>query len=220
MNKLATLIWILLLILPVTYAATISGTIYDYSLNKVSDATVEINTQPKQIMIASESTYTFNVPVGQYIIKATQKQDNFIIASVEENLTVIDDGSYNMDLILFPNLDNELFDEPVVDVEEINEKKQPYSLIVGIVIAFLIVIGIVKSLLNKKTSPAKSEIDGDDLSKVLAIIKKEGGRTTQKEIRKQIPLSEGKISLIISQLEHEEKIQKIKKGRGNILVLK
>ena len=59
-----------------------------------------------------------------------------------------------------------------------------------------------------------------DLNDVIDIIKKEGGRTTQKDIRKQIPLSEAKISLMIAELEHKGVIEKIKKGRGNIIILK
>ena len=61
----------------------------------------------------------------------------------------------------------------------------------------------------------KYDIDG-----VIEIIRKEGGRTTQKDIRKMIPLSEAKISLMISELEAKGVVQKIKKGRGNIIVLK
>ena len=62
----------------------------------------------------------------------------------------------------------------------------------------------------------------DDLSEedFLEIIKKEGGRTTQKDIRKEIPLSEAKTSLMIAELEHKGIIEKIKKGRGNIIILK
>jgi len=51
------------------------------------------------------------------------------------------------------------------------------------------------------------------------IIKKEDGRTTQKEIRKQLPLSEAKVSLIITELEEKGVVKKIKKGRGNVIIL-
>ncbi|HII71494.1 TPA: hypothetical protein HA265_01940 [Candidatus Woesearchaeota archaeon] len=54
---------------------------------------------------------------------------------------------------------------------------------------------------------------------ILDILKKEGGRSTQKEIRKYIPLSEAKISLMIAELESQGKIKKVKKGRGNIIIL-
>ena len=60
----------------------------------------------------------------------------------------------------------------------------------------------------------------NDLNQIIKIIKDEGGRATQKEIRKKIPLSEAKISLMIAELEHEGKVKKIKKGRGNIIILK
>ena len=54
---------------------------------------------------------------------------------------------------------------------------------------------------------------------VLKAIKDEGGRSTQKDIRRRIPLSEAKVSLMISELESQGKIKKIKKGRGNIIIL-
>ncbi|MBW2971934.1 hypothetical protein KY359_02760 [Candidatus Woesearchaeota archaeon] len=74
---------------------------------------------------------------------------------------------------------------------------------------------------KKQGKKTKHEaLDDADLNKVIEIIKREGGRTTQKELRKHIPLSEAKISLMISELEHKKIIQKVKKGRGNILILK
>lgn len=59
-----------------------------------------------------------------------------------------------------------------------------------------------------------------ELQEVVSFIKKEGGRATQKEIRKEFPLSEGKVSLMISDLEEKGVVKRIKKGRGNIVVLK
>ncbi len=60
----------------------------------------------------------------------------------------------------------------------------------------------------------------NDAKKVMDFIKSREGRCTQLEIREKFPSSEAKISLIISELEHKGKIQKIKKGRGNIIILK
>ena len=65
-------------------------------------------------------------------------------------------------------------------------------------------------------SKPESQLD-EYATSVMQIIKKEK-RTTQKELRKEIPLSEAKISLIVSDLEDKGKIRKIKKGRGNILI--
>ena len=70
---------------------------------------------------------------------------------------------------------------------------------------------------EKETSSFSYE---DDITKqIIHIIKEEGGRTTQKLIRKKIPLSEAKISLAITELVANGKIKKIKKGRGNIIIL-
>lgn len=60
----------------------------------------------------------------------------------------------------------------------------------------------------------------EELQQVVDIIQKQGGRVTQKEIRKEIPMSEAKISLMITELEDKGVVNRIKKGRGNIIVLK
>ena len=81
------------------------------------------------------------------------------------------------------------------------------------------VVFIIFHIRNKKKK-TEEKYEDVDLEKIIKIIKQEGGRTTQKEIRKEIPLSEAKISLMIAELEHKGIIEKIKKGRGNIIILK
>lgn len=215
-------------------AATIHGTVYDLSLRKVSNGRIEINTSPKQFMIAQNGSYSFNVPNGRYTIKAQLMQKNTVIASVQENITIAQDGSYVLDLILFPDVE-EGVEEVDIDVNEnVVETKNNKLVIIGIILfAIVLVIGYYYS---KKIKPKKEtikeeikseqkeekpkEIEGNDLGQIIEIIKKEGGRTTQKEIRKQVPLSEAKISLMIAELEHKGIIEKIKKGRGNVIILK
>ena len=59
-----------------------------------------------------------------------------------------------------------------------------------------------------------------DLKEILTIIKKAGGRITQKDLRQKLNCSEAKASLMIADLQRRGLIDKFKKGRGNILVLK
>ncbi len=66
----------------------------------------------------------------------------------------------------------------------------------------------------------ENKFSQESIIEVLAFVMSEDGQTTQKEIRKRFPLSEAKISLMISELEAEGHIEKIKKGRGNIILLK
>jgi uncharacterized membrane protein len=60
----------------------------------------------------------------------------------------------------------------------------------------------------------------ESLDGIIKIIKENGGRVTQKDIRKRISLSEAKISLMITELEHKGIVERIKKGRGNIIILR
>ncbi len=58
-----------------------------------------------------------------------------------------------------------------------------------------------------------------DLQEILDILKSQGGRMTQKDMRKRLKYSEGKVSLMLLDLEKRGKIRKFKKGRGNVLFL-
>ncbi|WP_048085772.1 helix-turn-helix transcriptional regulator [Archaeoglobus veneficus] len=60
----------------------------------------------------------------------------------------------------------------------------------------------------------------DDLVEVIEVLRKEGGRLTQKELRKRLGYSEAKMSLIVADLERRGIIEKVKKGRGNIIFLR
>lgn len=58
-----------------------------------------------------------------------------------------------------------------------------------------------------------------DCREVLGIIEKNGGRITQLDLRKALPYSEAKVSLIVSDLESRGILKKVKKGRGNVLII-
>ena len=215
------ILFLMLLLFPnIVFSATIYGTIYDLSLDKANDVRIEINTEPKQFYISKNGSYAFNVPNGAYSIEAKQLVGNLLIASTSENITIRDDGSYVLDLILFPSLDDDLeTDINIIDLEE----KRKINLKIVIVIALIFVFAIIAFYIGrkkKKLTKKEEKQEDSDLEQIIKILKQEGGRTTQKEIRKHIPLSEAKISLMIAELEHKGKIEKIKKGRGNILILK
>lgn len=56
---------------------------------------------------------------------------------------------------------------------------------------------------------------------VVEVLGRSGNRLTQKELREKITgIGEAKISLIVSELEEMGIVKKIKRGRGNIIVLK
>ena len=232
MGKIKILIFLLgaLLLVNSVNAATIYGTIYDFSLKKVNNARVEIDTSPRQMIVAQNGTYSFNVPNGEYTIIARLMQKSSVIASVQENITIKQEGSYILDLILFPDVE-EGVEAPgiIVNGDVVDGKNNNNNFILSVIFLVLIVLGLIFGIIYYKKSRKKDGVvneekteksEDSDLDNLIKIIKQEGGRTTQKDIRKQIPLSEAKISLMIAELEHKGIIEKIKKGRGNIIILK
>lgn len=209
-----------LIIANIAAAATIQGTVYDLSLNQVDKSIVEVDSIPQQRFVAIEGKYSFNLPKGYYTITASANGE-----IAKENITIADEGTYNLDLFLFPSLDEDITQDISIDVldEGINQTIY-YIIIVATLLLTLAFIAykfkhkiLKKEILEKREEPSENMID--DKIRIINIIKRHGNRTTQKEIRKEIPLSEAKVSLIIAELEHESRIKKIKKGRGNIIIL-
>ncbi len=218
--RVVILLLMLLLLIPVAFSATIYGTIYDLSLNKADNVKVEVNTEPRQFYVSKNGSYAFNVPIGNYNVKAEQHIGNLLVSSVTENITIKDNWVYVLDLILFPKIEEEL--ENDIEVIQIPERRFDFLpvIILLLSVAFLIYFFKRKKAVKKEVEKEYKDIKAEsDLDEVIRIIKEEGGRATQKDIRKKIPLSEAKISLMIAQLESEGKIRKIKKGRGNIIIL-
>lgn len=213
---------LILLLLPVlalnTQGALIHGSVYDLELNTLSQAIIEVDTTPKQVMVSRNGSYEFIVAPGKYNIIA--KHTNLELLTKEE-ITVKEEGSYVLDLILFPDLglEEELLTETLV-IEEYDEPSPIPTIAIIIILTLIIGVGI---WYWKKKSPVETPKEEKktkyDLKEILDFVKKEGGRTTQKELRKAIPYSEAKISLMIAELESQGKIKRIKKGRGNILIL-
>ena len=72
----------------------------------------------------------------------------------------------------------------------------------------------------KTPTPEKKLPLPADLQEVIDIIRGQGGRITQKNLRSRLKYSEGKVSLMLADLEKRELIEKFKKGRGNIVILR
>ena len=69
-------------------------------------------------------------------------------------------------------------------------------------------------------TPEKKHPLPADLQEVMDIIRGHGGRITQKNLRSRLKYSEGKVSLMLADLEKRELIEKFKRGRGNIVILR
>jgi len=195
-------------------------------LEERNNTVVTIDSTPPQTIVSKDGDYQFELGIGKYEIEAIYT-DGQLIEKTTELVEIKKEGDFVLDLILFPSFEEEeeLFQQTEEEVADLQE----FSIInlimfIVVIIGFGIIIYLVIKY-SKQLQEVSKEVKGhkdipDETKKVIAFIKKQGGRTTQKEIRKNFPSSEAKISLIISELEEEGIVKKIKKGRGNIIILK
>jgi uncharacterized membrane protein len=288
--------------------ATVHGVAYEWSTFEPLDNTlVEVNSTPVQSMVAKSGVYSFDLPSGTYLIKAKYYQNYALTHYGEELITVSDEGSYVVDMLLLPSYTNTGLDAVVVSPGNTGQDTAVSSsgdgsgILIGASLTLILVLLILFYQVRYKSErspvvshpkgagslaadpvvlepavfePVKAEhhttalIKADheisevqlqivssqeedgvsdispehvlipelnisdrkatelssgpvpaDLQEILDILRSQGGRITQKDMRKRLRYSEGKVSLMLLDLEKRGKIQKFKKGRGNILFL-
>ncbi|MDK2795179.1 MAG: hypothetical protein PWQ22_111 [Archaeoglobaceae archaeon] len=208
--KPAIFLLVLIFVSTTAIADEIHGKVYRWDTLEPVKAVVSIKNGIEQKMVAENGSYSFEVEPGEYTIIA-RSGNLFAI----ENVTV--KGRVTFDIIIFPEL--EIVEPPEMpEIEELSEEDYSW-LAVGLSLTGILVIFALKRKFRTEKSE-EIEVLPEDLRKVLELIKAEGGRITQKELRRKLGFSEAKLSLIIADLERRGLIEKVKKGRGNIIFLK
>lgn len=304
------------LIMTAGASATIHGVVYEWNtFQAMENVIVSVNSTPVQSMVCKYGTYSFELPLGSYKIIANYYEDNNLIYYGEGLVNITDEGSYVLDMLLFPvysqstsftNLSSSMNVSSSANVSylsSLNESMDARNVTAGQSIStsvntFLLIVLILLVLFiwlrhptNRKNTPhferhhaAKQEkvkekvaltpgtvvfsapaemievmaedsdalepgelyepYDPDelmvtepdnlgpatsddiprgpmpaDLQEILDIISSQGGRMTQKDLRGKLKYSEGKVSLMLFDLEKRGMIQKFKRGRGNVIIL-
>ncbi len=242
------IVLVIVLLSPLALSATLKGSIYNTKLELETDTLITINTQPEQKYLSKDGNYQFEVSPGKYTLTAQKidEETSEEVEMVKEGEYVLDlflIGGLGEEDDLWNDVEQELDTDVVMDTES---SSWTYWLVgIGVL---LVVVGVVlwwfKKGKKKLTHTVKKEVKEEKIIEVkeaktpielkqelaaepgyldetIAIIKRYGGRIYQKELRKEmLHLSESKISLILTELEHKGKIEKIKKGRGNAIILK
>ena len=247
MKKYFLFVFFLMLFSGFVSGALIRGTVYDMSLDKKSDVIVTVDSSPKQAIIAEDGNYEFSLPIGNYTIKADYYENQVLYSSSRESILIENDkGFYKLDIVLLPVIEGEVSN----NVKEEKEDHTLEIILVLVLVIVLIIVGYliyrkkskdvvlystvnqvpvsvnyeteakVEEKVEEKVEKEEKSYHSELVEKVLEFIKNQGGSTTRKEIRKNFTSSEAKISLVITELVDTDKIKKIKKGRGNVIVLK
>ena len=200
-------------------AAVIEGNSFDGNFTPLQNVIVEIQTHPKQIYVAKDGYYRFDLTDGRYPLMAFHDENGTVYFTQREVLAS-GASTYKVDLIL-----DQVFNGTLPDVNGggfnfLTFLKNNFIFVLAF-LGIIIFVGagffVVTIMKNRPKAPEMAP----ELANVLDFVKKQGGRTTQKDLRQYIgTLSEAKISLMVAELEVKGFLEKIKKGRGNIIVLK
>ncbi len=222
-------------------AARVYGTIYEWSdLEKpLKNVIIEVEQNSTRVHynISNDGSYYFEVLPGNYTIKAKYYNNNLLEFIGEENVHIDDvEESRNLDLLLVPPTDSGI--ESLGDINlsgEMDPREPDYSFYLPLFIVIILIGSVILFFLKKKkrmqlletNEPAPVEKTDwqsterelpDDLKELYKLILEKGGRTTQKDLRKEVRYGEAKVSLMVADLESRGLIKKIKKGRSNIII--
>lgn len=238
--------------------ALVYGSVYDANLELLDKAIVSINSTPRQLTVAANGSYSFQVKPGMYLLKAEYRAGGRAHSASEEIVIEEATGEYEIDLIILSyaapleekELEELMQSFPKESEALITQPTQPskpqeiegaallvvfLALVALLALVFLFLGGkrrqrtgkVVAKMIRKLEKTRKTGGAGRageviltrEQKELLKKIVESGGRVTQRELRKQVPYSEAKVSLDLDVLEAQGFVKKFKKGRGNIIVL-
>ncbi len=232
MNRILIILILLSLVIFPVNSATLHGTIYSWkSFEPLKNCIVTLNSTPIQKIVAVNGSYSFTVSPGKYKIEVICY--NYPNLYATELVEINKNGTFRLDILAQPSLEELNVSVPEINFsidegvkEKPNQKPEmsgwdlPYILIPSLLILIAGIASLMYILKKREKSEITEEILPEDLNEIIEIIRKEGGRITQKELRKRTGYSDAKISLMIADLEKRGIVEKVKKGRGNIIFLK
>lgn len=229
-RRLIAVILLITCLASIAGAATVRGSIYawsDFDM-PLKNVIVEVNSTPAQSKVATDGSYSFELPQGNYLIKARYYDNNVLEYAAEEEIRIDREGNFTIDLLLFPPTEPEYEFPGEINLADIKEEEKLNNYYILLLLFLFSAILIFYRIKKKKTAvdepvilatpETKSKELPDDLQEIYNLILKKSGRTTQKELRKELKYSEAKVSLMIADLEDRGLIKKIKKGRANIII--
>ncbi len=230
----------------IVHGATVSGTVYDgLTLEPQGNSVLTINTSPMQTKVSKDGTYVFTAENGAYILDAEYRENGVVTLRAQRTILIDKEGDYTIDIILLPDVGVVPADPLPGEENELSifdQLMQPalwWSVLIVILAAAGYSIWNVQRNTHRAKKTTKTEeklseeknenkvVEEEKMSReldqyaveVINHMKRGGNRLTQKELRGMMNIGEAKVSLVVSELEEEKIIKKIKRGRGNILVL-
>ncbi len=246
MKTLPLLAATLLLLLPAS-AVTLHGTVLDSGLESV-EAIVEI-TSPRQVAAAANGSYSFEVSANKnYSLTARTTSEPALQETIQLEVGD-GDVRFDIVLLSPAGLEQGVVEVVNETADLSQNASLPESiplvwmLAIAAAIAAMLVIAFLFS--RQKTPPSEEwkeqkqiqmqtempEAQGEKpkteaqlemnefKQKILSLLSEKGGAAEQKELRRELPWSEARVSIELTELEKMGLIKKLKKGRANLVKL-
>jgi uncharacterized membrane protein len=213
----------------VSHAATLSGSIYSMdSFDAVQGVLVKAEGASTYQVFSSDGTYSMEVAPGAYNISAYYYENGTLTGYAEDGIVVGAEGA-SYDIVLFsPDEFEGVEGFGFADVDEnIPEGREDDGALLagGLVLLIAVVVVAAYLLLGRKKGaekPLKVEKEkklDEEEKEVIEILKGSEGMRNQKELRDILKCTDTKISLLISSLEAQGYVKRIRRGRENIVKL-
>jgi len=196
MNK-AIYLLVLIIILPAVHPSVIHGKVYDKDYTLMPKAKVFIDTVPIQILVTENGSYSFEVKEGKYTLSATYMDELY----TWEKVVIEENRSVKIDMVMEPR------------------KMLLWPWIIGGLLLCVLLLLLLKP--KKRRGGQRRVVDmREDLKSLVSYLIKNDGRASQTDITKELYLSKAKVSMMITELEDKGMVKRIKRGRGNIIILR
>ena len=116
MNRKILYLFILLLFVNIVQGATIRGSVYSFDLEERNNTIISVNSEPLQTIVSKDGTYSFDLDLGSYVIGASYYDEGGLKETTKESIEIKKQGTFILDLILFPYLGDE--EELLEDIDE------------------------------------------------------------------------------------------------------
>ncbi|HNT60658.1 MAG TPA: hypothetical protein PKJ97_01630, partial [Candidatus Bilamarchaeaceae archaeon] len=221
--------WALFALLAALHAANLSGSIYSMdSFDAVQGVVVKAEGASTYQAFSTDGTYAMDIPAGEYTVKAFYYPEGKLGGYAEDRI-MLGEGGASYDFVLFAPDEFEAvvgFDVPGLD-EEIPEQEHDLAPLIflgaalGVAVVALAYFFMKRKMLEgavEKIHLEKKKLDEEE-KKVLEILGNSEGMRNQKELREIMKCTEAKMSLLVSGLEAQGYVKRIKRGRENIVKL-
>ncbi len=229
------------------FPATLEGKVFSWeTMRPLNGAIIDFNSTPKQRIVSENGNYFVSLATGDYEIQAIYYLNGKPGLYALEEIQLSEEGSFVFDLILFPVSEEDKNRLKPIEGKQEKKEQGDYTGIIAASIAIALIIAIALLAIKKQKIPKQEQgtkilaeekipetekklpaLEGHQekqLDKytleVIDALKRSGNRLTQKELREKVSVGEAKVSLIVAELEQLGIVKKIKRGRGNIIILK